>query len=53
MAYLAIHAPGVLLLDTWKKTRAELRKEHSPVSEWTTVEGKSRNKKTEIKVEAC
>ena len=30
MAYLASHAPGVLLLDTWKKTWVELSNEQSP-----------------------
>ena len=49
MAYLAIHAPGVLILNTWKKTWAELRKENFHVSEWTKVEGKSRNKKQKSK----
>ena len=49
MAYLALHAPGFLLLNTWKTTWTELLKDHSPTSEWTTVGGKSRNKKQQSK----
>ena len=46
MAYLAIHSPGVLLLDTNKTTWPVLLREQSLASdEWTTVEGKSRKKK--------
>ena len=46
MAYLAIHSPGVLLLDTIKTTWPVLLREQSLASDkWTTVEGKSRKKK--------
>ena len=46
MAYLAIHSPGLLLLDTLQTPWQVLLREQSLASdEWTTVEGKSRKNK--------